>query len=80
MDRRAGARRPLLQGSRVAAIGIQALDLVGRRLALHGGRALPAFLAEVGRFCDENRGDDAMEPFTQALRNGSKDLQGRRCG
>jgi len=33
------------------ANGIQALDLVGRKLGKDGGRALMAFLGEVGRLC-----------------------------
>ena len=40
------------------ANGIQALDLVGRKLPRDGGRALQAFLAEVSGFIKEH-GDDA---------------------
>jgi acyl-CoA dehydrogenase len=36
------------------ANGIQALDLVGRKLGLNGGRAMQAFFAEVGEFCEGN--------------------------
>ena len=57
------------------ANGIQALDLVGRKLALNGGRAVQAFFAEVGAFCEENGADEAMAPFTKALKKGLKDLQ-----
>src|SRR5690606_17818997 len=39
------------------ANGIQALDLVGRKLALNGGRAVQAFFKEVGEFCEANRAD-----------------------
>jgi acyl-CoA dehydrogenase len=57
------------------ANGIQALDLVGRKLGLHGGRAVQAFFAEVGEFCEEHRSNEQMAPYTRALKNGLKDLQ-----
>src|SRR5690606_32412736 len=55
--------------------GIQALDLVGRKLALNGGRAVQAFFKEVGDFCEENRADEKMAPFTKTLKKGLNDLQ-----
>ncbi|MDX8498130.1 acyl-CoA dehydrogenase [Mesorhizobium sp. VK4C] len=57
------------------ANGIQALDLVGRKLAQNGGRAVQAFFKEVGEFCEENRADEKMVPFTKALKKGLNDLQ-----
>ena len=57
------------------ANGIQALDLVGRKLAMNGGRAIQAFFREVGEFCEENRADEAMAPLTKALKKGLNDLQ-----
>jgi len=57
------------------ANGIQALDLVGRKLAMNGGRAVQAFFKEVGDFCEENRSDEKMAPFTKALKKGLNDLQ-----
>jgi acyl-CoA dehydrogenase len=57
------------------ANGIQALDLVGRKLAQNGGRGVQAFFKEVGEFCDENRADEKMAPFTKALKKGLNDLQ-----
>ena len=57
------------------ANGIQALDLVGRKLGLNGGRAVQAFFKEVGEFCEENRADEKMAPFTKALKKGLNDLQ-----
>ncbi|MFB9950067.1 acyl-CoA dehydrogenase C-terminal domain-containing protein [Rhizobium puerariae] len=57
------------------ANGIQALDLVGRKLALNGGRAVMAFFKEIGDFCEENRADDTMAFFTKALKKGLNDLQ-----
>jgi acyl-CoA dehydrogenase len=57
------------------ANGIQALDLVGRKLSQNGGRGVQAFFKEVGEFCEENRADEAMTPFTKALKKGLNDLQ-----
>jgi hypothetical protein len=57
------------------ANGIQALDLVGRKLAQNGGRAVQAFFKEVGEFCEENRADEKMALFTKALKKGLNDLQ-----
>jgi acyl-CoA dehydrogenase len=57
------------------ANGIQALDLVGRKLAANGGRAVQAFFKEVGEFCEINRSDEKMAPFTKALKKGLNDLQ-----
>lgn len=57
------------------ANGIQALDLVGRKLALNGGRAVQAFFTEVGEFCEENRADENLAPFTKAIKKGLNDLQ-----
>src|SRR5579871_5116742 len=45
------------------ANGIQALDLVGRKLPRDGGRAVMAFFAEVNAFAKEHGGDEAMKPF-----------------
>ncbi|OLP53246.1 acyl-CoA dehydrogenase [Rhizobium rhizosphaerae] len=57
------------------ANGIQALDLVGRKLGLNGGRAIMALFKEVGDFCETHRNDEAMAPFTKALKKGLNDLQ-----
>jgi hypothetical protein len=55
--------------------GIQALDLVGRKLPAHGGRAAMAFFKEVGDFCEERRSDEDMAPYVKALKKGLNDLQ-----
>jgi hypothetical protein len=47
--------------------GIQALDLVGRKLPRDGGRAVMAFFAEVGGFAKEHGGDEAMQPYVAPL-------------
>ena len=57
------------------ANGIQALDLVGRKLPMNGGRAVQAFFKEVGDFCEENRGDETLTFFTKHLKKGLNDLQ-----
>ncbi|TCQ29373.1 acyl-CoA dehydrogenase C-terminal domain-containing protein [Rhizobium sp. PP-CC-3G-465] len=57
------------------ANGIQALDLVGRKLGLNGGRAVMALFKEIGDFCDENRGDEQMTAYTKALKKSLNDLQ-----
>ena len=48
------------------ANGIQALDLVGRKLPKAGGRALQAFFGEVQAYVKAH-GDDAMKPFVGPL-------------
>ncbi|EBU8131980.1 acyl-CoA dehydrogenase, partial [Salmonella enterica subsp. enterica serovar Java] len=57
------------------ANGVQALDLVGRKLGQNGGRAVQAFFKEVGDFCEENRSNEALAPFTKAIKKGLNDLQ-----
>jgi len=57
------------------ANGIQALDLVGRKLALNGGRAVTAFFKEVGEFCEANRENEKLSFFTKHLKKGLNDLQ-----
>jgi len=48
------------------ANGIQALDLVGRKLGKDGGRALTAFFGEVQGFIKDNA-DEAMKPYVGPL-------------
>jgi acyl-CoA dehydrogenase len=57
------------------ANGIQALDLVGRKLGLNGGRAVMALFKEIGDFCEEHRNDEKMAFFTKNLKKGLNDLQ-----
>lgn len=57
------------------ANGIQALDLVGRKLALNGGRAITAFFKDVGEFCETNRENEKLSFFTKYLKKGVNDLQ-----
>jgi alkylation response protein AidB-like acyl-CoA dehydrogenase len=55
--------------------GIQALDLVGRKLARGGGRAITTFFNEVSSFAKDNAANDAMKPFITPLNAALKDLQ-----
>src|SRR5579871_1709377 len=56
------------------ANGIQALDLVGRKLAKDNGRALQAFLGEIARFIKVH-GDEAMKPYVLPLAHAVEHLQ-----
>src|SRR3954453_20840224 len=49
------------------ANGIQALDLVGRKLPRDGGRAVMAFFAEVAAFARDHAADEAMKPYITPL-------------
>jgi acyl-CoA dehydrogenase len=57
------------------ANGIQALDLVGRKLPRDGGRAVMAFFSEVGAFAKEHGADEAMKPYVTPLSNALGHLQ-----
>ena len=58
------------------ANGVQALDLVGRKLAQDGGKHVMAFFEMVKTYIAENKGDDAFEAdFLEPLKAASKDLQ-----
>ncbi len=57
------------------ANGIQALDLVGRKLPKDGGRALTAFLSEVKAFLKDNESDASLAPFLTGLAQGLAHLE-----
>jgi alkylation response protein AidB-like acyl-CoA dehydrogenase len=58
------------------ANGIQALDLVGRKLAQDGGKHVMAFFDLVKSFIKENEGDQRLaDPFLAPLKAASKDMQ-----
>ena len=58
------------------ANGVQALDLVGRKLAQDGGKHVMAFFAMIKDFIAENKGDEAFEKdFLNPLKAASKDVQ-----
>jgi acyl-CoA dehydrogenase len=56
------------------ANGIQALDLVGRKLGRDGGRAITAFFNEVSAFVKAND-DEAMKPYVAPLAEALAQLQ-----
>ncbi len=69
-----------MRDARIAMIyeganGIQALDLVGRKLPANGGRAVTAFFSEVGGFLKAHGGEVAMTPFAGPLKEGLDQLQ-----
>jgi 3-(methylsulfanyl)propanoyl-CoA dehydrogenase len=49
------------------ANGIQALDLVGRKLGKDGGRALMAFIGEVQGYIKDKSADEKMKPYLTPL-------------
>ncbi len=55
--------------------GVQALDLVGRKLAANGGRAIMTFFAEVDAFVAANAGDAGLKPFVDGLAGAKAQLQ-----
>jgi alkylation response protein AidB-like acyl-CoA dehydrogenase len=57
------------------ANGIQALDLVGRKLATDGGKHVMAFFETMKAECKSHDGDDRMAGFVEPLKAASKQLQ-----
>jgi acyl-CoA dehydrogenase len=57
------------------ANGIQALDLVGRKLPKDGGRAITAFFGEISAFLSANKDDAALAPYLAGAKAGSGQLQ-----
>jgi acyl-CoA dehydrogenase len=57
------------------ANGIQAMDLVGRKLGKDGGRAIMAFFNEVAAFCQEHAGEEALKPYLAPLQQALAHLQ-----
>jgi alkylation response protein AidB-like acyl-CoA dehydrogenase len=57
------------------ANGVQALDLVGRKLAQDGGKHVMAFFDMVKNFCADMKDVDGMADFVDPLKAASKDLQ-----
>lgn len=55
--------------------GIQALDLVGRKLAANSGRAIFTFFAEMDDFIGENEDNAEMKPFIEPLADAKTKLQ-----
>jgi alkylation response protein AidB-like acyl-CoA dehydrogenase len=57
------------------ANGVQALDLVGRKLATDGGKHVMAFFEMVKAECKAHDGDERMKGFVEPLKAASKALQ-----
>jgi hypothetical protein len=57
------------------ANGIQALDLVGRKLAKDGGRAIVNFFSEIKAFIKDNEADAEMTPYLAGLKQGVDHLE-----
>jgi hypothetical protein len=69
-----------VRDSRIAMLyeganGIQALDLVGRKLPRDGGRALQAFFGEVTAYIKERGADSTMAPYVTPLGQALGELQ-----
>jgi alkylation response protein AidB-like acyl-CoA dehydrogenase len=69
-----------LRDSRIAMIyegtnGVQALDLVGRKLAADGGRALTSFFAELDAWASAHEADPVLKPFAEGLAHAKAELQ-----
>jgi alkylation response protein AidB-like acyl-CoA dehydrogenase len=55
--------------------GIQALDLVGRKLPANGGRAIMSWFADIDAFVAEHKGAEAVAPFIDGLDKSKGTLQ-----
>ncbi len=70
----------LVRDARIAQIyeganGIHALDLVGRKLPMHGGRAMTRYLERLRAFLAAHRDQPAMAEFTGPLARACADLE-----
>jgi len=57
------------------ANGVQAMDLVGRKLGRKGGAAPLALFGALTGWLAENEKDEALAPYTKGLKRGVEDLQ-----
>jgi hypothetical protein len=69
-----------LRDSRIAMIyegtnGVQALDLVGRKLAADGGRAIMSFFADLDAWAGARQDDPVLKPFAEGLAAAKAQLQ-----
>lgn len=70
----------LVRDARIAQIyegtnGIQAMDLMGRKVAMNGGKLVDVFSAEVRSFIDSVAGNDALAEFIEPLNSALNRLQ-----
>ena len=76
----------LVRDARIAQIyeganGIHALDLVGRKLPMHGGRPIKRYLERLAGFLAAHRADPAMAEFTAPLERALRSISRRPlCG
>ena len=57
------------------ANGIQALDLVGRKLMKDGGRAWQTFFKEIDEFIADNQETEELKPYLDGLADAKKDVE-----
>ncbi|HEV7313350.1 acyl-CoA dehydrogenase C-terminal domain-containing protein [Sphingopyxis sp.] len=57
------------------ANGVQAMDLVGRKLAQNGGRAIQAFFAIVDEECGNAKGNETLADFATRLEKANGELK-----
>jgi alkylation response protein AidB-like acyl-CoA dehydrogenase len=57
------------------ANGVQAMDLVGRKLGRRGGAAPMALFGQINAWLGENESDAAMAPYTKGVKRGLDALQ-----
>jgi hypothetical protein len=57
------------------ANGIQALDLVGRKLPREGGRAIMAYFRDAAGLLGAHEGNEAMKPYVAPVKTAVEDLQ-----
>ncbi len=55
--------------------GIQALDLVGRKLAANGGRAVFGFFSDLEEFVSDNEANEKMKPYVEGVRTATTELK-----
>jgi butyryl-CoA dehydrogenase len=55
--------------------GVQALDLVGRKMPMHTGRLLRRFFHPVQDYIDSKKNDESMAEYTKPLYQGLKSLR-----
>jgi len=58
------------------ANGVQAMDLVGRKLGRKGGAAPFALFGQINGWLEENGKDEAMAPYVKGIKRGLDALQG----
>lgn len=67
-----------LRDARIATLyegttGIQALDLLGRKVMPNAGATLAKFVAEIQSFCDDHAGEGDLAPMLEQLRTTSSE-------